>query len=71
MQTFLKLRSMASCKKTDFMSVFCRAEVTYMCISRNLPKEPPLSACSISSWDSKLTNHSKLFWSLLIQKKST
>ena len=32
---------------------------------------PPCSACSISSCDRSLTNHSKLFWSRLIQKKST
>merc|ERR1712142_151792 len=59
--SFLKFRSMASWRKTDFMSVFCRAEVTYMCISRNLSRVPPVSACSISSSDSKLTNPSKLF----------
>ena len=32
---------------------------------------PPCSACSISSCERSLTNHSKLFWSRLIQKKST
>ena len=53
------------------MSVLWRAEVTYMCMSRNLLMAPPCSACSISSWDSSFTNHSKLFWSRLIQKKST
>ena len=32
---------------------------------------PPCSACSISSCERSLTNHSKLFWSRLIQKKCT
>ena len=32
--SFLKLRSMASCRNTDFMSVFCSAEVMYLQIVR-------------------------------------
>jgi hypothetical protein len=32
---------------------------------------PPCSACSISSCERSFTNHSKLFWSRFIQKKST
>merc|ERR1712079_417344 len=69
--SFLKLRSMASCRNTDFMSVFCSAEVMYICISSMRPSAPPVSDISSSSWDRRLTNHSKLFWSRLIQKKST
>ena len=42
-----------------------------MCISSMRPSAPPVSDISSSSWDSRLTNHSKLFWSRLIQKKST
>ena len=44
---------------------------THMCISSMRPSAPPVSDISSSSWDSRLTNHSKLFWSRLIQKKST
>ena len=53
------------------MSVFCNAEVMYMCMSRNLSINPPYSACSISSWVRRWTNHSKDRCSRLIQKKST
>lgn len=69
--TFSWRRSSANCKPTAFMSVFCNALVMYICISKNLSMAPPSSACSISNWDSKLTNHSKDLWSLFIQKKST
>ena len=101
--TFSWSRSRASWSPTAFMSVLCSADVTYMCMSRNLGEglmvygymdiygymygymeiygdifqfvhlliAPPCSACSISSCERSLTNHSKLFWSLLIQKKST
>ena len=54
------------------MSVLCSALVMYMCMSRNLSMAPPISlACSISSWDNRLMNHSNERWSRLIQKKST
>ena len=69
--TFLCNRSRASWSPTAFISVFWRADVMYMCISRNLSIDPPCSACSISNCDSRFTNHSKLLWSRLIQKKST
>ena len=69
--TFLCSRSSASWSPTAFMSVFWSAEVMYICMSKNRSIEPPCSACSISSWDNKFTNHSKLLWSRLIQKKST
>ena len=88
-RTFSWSKSRASWSPTAFISVLCRADVTYMCMSRNLDRNkeffffvlhclffdlliaPPCSACSISSWERSLTNHSKLFWSRLIQKKST
>lgn len=70
-QTFSWSKSRASCSPTAFMSVFCNALVMYICISRNLSMAPPSSACSISSWESRFTNHSKDLWSRLIQKKST
>lgn len=41
------------------------------CLSIYLSMAPPSSACSISNWDNKLTNHSNDRWSRLIQKKST
>ena len=95
--TFSWSKSRASWSPTAFMSVRWRADVTYMCMSRNLSRNelirndkkadfinfqlcclfvdlliaPPCSACSISSCERSLTNHSKLFWSRLIQKKST
>ena len=68
--TFLCSRSSASWSPTAFISVFWSADVIYMCMSRNL-SDPPCSACSISSWDNRFTNHSKLLWSRFIQKKST
>ena len=40
-------------------------------ICHHLSISPPWTACSISSCERRLTNHSKLFWSRLIQKKST
>ncbi len=40
-------------------------------MSKKRSMAPPSSACSISSWDSSSTNHSKERWSRLIQKKST
>ena len=43
----------------------------FFSLSTNLLIAPPCSACSISSCERSLTNHSKLFWSRLIQKKST
>ena len=70
-RTFLCNKSSANCNPTAFMSVFCNADVIYMCMSKNRSIAPPCSACSISNWDSKLTNHSKDRWSRLIQKKST
>ena len=69
--TFSCSSSRASWSPTAFMSVFCRAEVMYMCMSRNRSMAPPCSACSISSCDSREMNHSKLRCSRLIQKKST
>ena len=43
-----------------------------MCMSRNLSMAPDISlACSISSWDNRLMNHSNERWSRFIQKKST
>ena len=53
------------------MSFFERALVMYRWRSRNRSMKLPNSACSISNWESKCTNHSKLRWSRLIQKKST
>ena len=64
-------RSNASCRPTAFISVRCNADVMYICMSRKWPITPSCSDCSISSWDRSFTNHSKDFWSLLIQKKST
>ena len=69
--TFSWSRSKANWRPTAFMSVLCRAEVMYMCISRKWPITPSCSDCSISNWDRSLTNHSNDFWSRLIQKKST
>lgn len=69
--TFSCSKSNASCSPTAFMSVFCSADVMYMCISRKRSMAPPSSACSISSCDRRFTNHSNDRWSLLIQKKST
>ena len=69
--TFLCSRSKASWSPTAFISVFWRAEVMYMCISRNRSMAPPCSACSISNCDKRFTNHSNDRWSRLIQKKST
>lgn len=69
--TFWCSKSSASCSPTAFMSVFCSALVMYMCISRNRSIAPPSSACSISSCESRFTNHSNDCWSRLIQKKST
>ncbi|KAF0767318.1 Uncharacterized protein FWK35_00002327 [Aphis craccivora] len=56
--TFSCNKSKANWSPTAFISVFCKADVIYMCISRNLSIAPPSSACSISSCDSKFTNHS-------------
>ena len=67
------------------MSVLCKAEVMYMCMSKNRSNpavdwswEPMewlscrrSSACSNSSWLSKWTNHSNDRCSRFIQKKST
>lgn len=53
------------------MSVFCSAEVIYICISKNRSIAPPSSACSISNCDRRFTNHSNERWSRFIQKKST
>ena len=69
--TFSWRRSNASCNPTAFMSVFCNAEVMYMCMSRKCPMTPSCSDCSISNCESNLTNHSNDFWSRFIQKKST
>ena len=69
--TFLCNKSSANCNPTAFMSVFCKADVIYMCMSKKRSIAPPCSACSISNCESKLTNHSKDLWSRLIQKKST
>ena len=64
-------RSRAICSPTAFMSFLERALVMYKCRSRNRSMKLPNSACSISNCESKCTNHSKLRWSRLIQKKST
>lgn len=69
--TFSWSKSRANCRPTAFMSLFCRALVMYMCISRKRSIVAPSSACSISSWESRLTNHSNERWSRFIQKKST
>ena len=53
------------------MSVLLRALVMYKWRSRKRSITLPNSACSTSNWESKCTNHSKLRWSRLIQKKST
>ena len=69
--TFSWSKSRANCSPTAFMSVLCKADVMYMCISKKCPITPPCSDCSISNCDKSLTNHSNDFWSRLIQKKST
>ena len=71
MLTFSWRRSKASWRPTAFISVLWRAEVMYMCMSKKWPITPSCSDCSISNWESSLTNHSNDFWSRLIQKKST
>lgn len=67
---FLWIKSSAIWRPMALTSVFLRAEVMYMCMSRNLSK-PPCSLCSISNWFNRLTNHSNERWSRFIQKKST
>ena len=53
-----------------FGFAFCLLHIFVVCLL-HLLIAPPCSACSISSCERSLTNHSKLFWSRLIQKKST
>ena len=69
--TFSWRRSRAIWRLTAFMSVLFKALVMYKWRSKKRSMTPPSSACSTSNWDNKWTNHSKLRWSRLIQKKST
>uniref|UniRef100_A0A1X7TNC6 Uncharacterized protein n=1 Tax=Amphimedon queenslandica TaxID=400682 RepID=A0A1X7TNC6_AMPQE len=68
----LCIRSRAICTPNALTSVLCKANVMYMCISRNRSISVPYSFCSISSsFSSSMTSHSKCLWSRLIQMKST
>ena len=74
--TFLCIRSIARCIPTARISFLAKAWVKYKWRSRNLPlvlekSECSSSCCSASISDKRFKNHSKDFWSRLIQMKST